>query len=137
MISKFSEHISEQEVSRFQSLKRKGHGVRGRKIFRVLLSPAESCHGAVVFKRFLGVQTEKLRLVFILTELILQNCLFLVLFYGVQKGNATEKRRKQVVVSGWEELEMWGELRTWRSPTLPIWEMQPFGKILERQQEEH
>ena len=59
-----------------------------------------------------------------------------MLFYGVLKGYATEKRRKQVVVSGWEELEMWGELRTWKSPhssnmgNVAIWE--DSGEIAER-----
>lgn len=57
MISRFGELISEQEVSRFQSLKWKGHGW-GRNIFSAPLSPAEPCHGAVVFKQFPGVQEE-------------------------------------------------------------------------------
>ena len=41
-----------------------------------------------------------------------------------------------MVVSGWEELEMWGELRTWKSPhssnlgNVAIWE--DSGEIAER-----
>jgi len=46
-----------------------------------------------------------------------------VLFYGVLKGNATEKRGKRVVVSGWEELEMGESSEFGGLPTLPIWEM--------------
>lgn len=128
MISRFGELISEQEVSRFQSLKWKGHAW-GRNIFSAPLSPAEPCHGAVVFKQFPGVQEENSKTsIYPYWVHSLKLSISCAVLWRVERICYREEEK----AGGCNRMGRTGDvekLRTWRSPfssdignVLAIWE---------------